>query len=186
MKKPQINIVWFKRDLRLTDHAPLKLASQQDLPVLLCFFFEPSLIQSAESDPRHWRFIYQSIQDLQEQLAPYQLKIQVFYQEVRPVFQRLLPFFEIKNLFSHQETGQKLTFDRDLQIKAFCKIHQINWIEPTQDGLIRGAKNRKNWQTRWGAFVTSPLQHPQLEAIKPLKMPEGILDLQQLEKIPGT
>ena len=37
--KPEINIVWFKRDLRFTDHAPLYFAQQDAAPVLLLYFF---------------------------------------------------------------------------------------------------------------------------------------------------
>ena len=44
MSKSPINIVWFKRDLRFTDHEPLFRALEEDIPVLLIYFFEPSLI----------------------------------------------------------------------------------------------------------------------------------------------
>ena len=56
----KINIVWFKRDLRLTDHKPLKDAEQSGLPVLLLYIFEPILINDADYSERHWRFVTQS------------------------------------------------------------------------------------------------------------------------------
>ncbi|MCG8389054.1 MAG: deoxyribodipyrimidine photo-lyase, partial [Cytophagales bacterium] len=61
--KPKINIVWFKRDLRLSDHQPLCHAIEDGSPVLLLAFLEPSLMKAPQSDTRHWRFVYQSIQD---------------------------------------------------------------------------------------------------------------------------
>ena len=59
MPKSPINIVWFKRDLRFTDHEPLFRALEEDIPVLLVYFFEPSLINFPDSDLRHWRFVHE-------------------------------------------------------------------------------------------------------------------------------
>ena len=50
MSKSPINIVWFKRDLRFTDHEPLFRALEEDIPVLLIYFFEPSLINCPDSN----------------------------------------------------------------------------------------------------------------------------------------
>ena len=58
MSKSPINIVWFKRDLRFTDHEPLFRALEEDIPVLLIYFFEPLLIAFPDSDLRHWRFVH--------------------------------------------------------------------------------------------------------------------------------
>lgn len=44
MNKKAINIVWFKRDLRFTDHESLYLAQQEELPVFtVCLFSEQTL-----------------------------------------------------------------------------------------------------------------------------------------------
>jgi hypothetical protein len=68
-EKQAIAIVWFKRDLRLTDHEPLALAEAQGLPILLVYCFEPSVMHNDDSDVRHWRFVYQSLQDMQSKGA---------------------------------------------------------------------------------------------------------------------
>jgi deoxyribodipyrimidine photo-lyase len=68
LNKKNINIVWFKRDLRFVDHEPLYLAQQKDIPILLLYFFEPSVMSYDDSDVRHWRFIYESIKEMQTKL----------------------------------------------------------------------------------------------------------------------
>jgi deoxyribodipyrimidine photo-lyase len=68
MPKSPIHIVWFKRDLRFTDHEPLFRALASDIPVLLVYFFEPSLIESPNSDIRHWRFVHESLVEMQGRL----------------------------------------------------------------------------------------------------------------------
>ena len=52
-----IDIVWLKRDLRLTDHAPLLQASQSANELLLLYIVEPMLLEDPHYDSRHWRFI---------------------------------------------------------------------------------------------------------------------------------
>jgi deoxyribodipyrimidine photo-lyase len=87
LNKTAINIVWFKRDLRFTDHEPLYYAQQQVLPLLLVYFFEPSVMCYDDSDLRHWRFVYESIQEMQSKLVNLNSKIYIFHNEARLVFE---------------------------------------------------------------------------------------------------
>jgi deoxyribodipyrimidine photolyase len=64
----QVNILWFKRDLRLGDHLPLKRAIEKGLPIILLYIFEPELMEAADSDVRHWRFVYESLNQLKQGL----------------------------------------------------------------------------------------------------------------------
>ena len=79
MNKKTVNIVWFKRDLRLVDHEPLFMAHQDNLPILLVYFFEPSVMSYDDSDVRHWRFIYESLNYLQSKLSTIYAEIYVFH-----------------------------------------------------------------------------------------------------------
>jgi deoxyribodipyrimidine photo-lyase len=85
----KISVVWFKRDLRLTDHAPLAAAIASGLPVMLVYFIEPSLIQASQSSERHGRFIWQSIQDMQERLISFGTQILVYSGEVEEFFEKI-------------------------------------------------------------------------------------------------
>lgn len=72
--RPSVNLLWFKRDLRLRDHAPLKavLAACQGSrpwPLLLLYCFEPSLVADPNYELRHWRFVQESLSELNKQLA---------------------------------------------------------------------------------------------------------------------
>jgi deoxyribodipyrimidine photo-lyase len=105
--KQEIAIVWFKRDLRFTDHAPLYYAQQQALPVLLIYCFEPSVMQYADSDIRHWRFIYQSLQEMQTKLVQVNAKLYIFHDEAISVFQKLTTAFNIKSIFLIRKPATK-------------------------------------------------------------------------------
>lgn len=149
MIKSEIVIVWFKRDLRLIDHEALFYAQSQDLPILLLYCFEPSVMNYEDSDVRHWRFIYQSINNIQQKLIQNNTKIHVFHQEVLNVFEILNQHYHVKKIFSHQEIGNKITYYRDKSITQFCKTNNILWEEFQHNGIIRKLKSRKNWEYLW-------------------------------------
>jgi deoxyribodipyrimidine photo-lyase len=84
--KTTINIVWFKRDLRFIDNDALFCAELR-VTFIICLFFEPTVMNYEDSDVRHWRFIYESVQDLQDKLNPTNSKLYFFHSEVQPVLQ---------------------------------------------------------------------------------------------------
>lgn len=182
--KPKINIVWFKRDFRLRDHAPLAAAIEQGQPLLLCAFFEPSLIRQPEYADRHWRFQWECITDMNHQLAPFQAKVDIFHAEVQTVLEHLTEQYTIGQIFSHQETGLKCTFDRDLSIKAFCESQNIQWTEYRQDGVVRGLRQRNNWPDRWEQDMTAPFVTPDLEKLKTVDFDWSEIRFWQADTLP--
>ena len=54
--KNELGIVWFKRDLRLQDHAPLAAAQNSSLPLLYLYILEPEEFEAPENSLRHWQF----------------------------------------------------------------------------------------------------------------------------------
>jgi len=149
LKKKAVNIIWFKRDLRFTDHEPLFMAQQENLPILLVFFFEPSVMAYDDSDIRHWRFVYESLQEMQSKLKSVDAQIYFFYNEVQTVFKGLLEIYDVKKVFSHQEIGNKVTYDRDIAMQSFFDDNTIHWKESQMHGVIRKLKSRKDWDKRW-------------------------------------
>ena len=168
--REKINIVWFKRDLRLSDHQPLKSAFGNGLPTLLLYNFEPLLLNDAHYNERHWRFVYQSIIELNQQLARYNSRVYIFNEDMQILFERLNKQFEITALFSHQEIGLQNTFERDLAIKAWCKVQHINWIESPTGAVLRGKKNRENWNVHWDKVMQSELAIPDWKNVNPLSL----------------
>lgn len=162
MTRRAINVVWLKRDLRLADHAPLKQACEQDLPILLLYIFEPMLLEDLHYSERHWRFVWQSLMDLNAQLTAYQGQITPVVGEAVTVLQALQAEFEIKQLYSHQEVGLANTFERDKQVQQWCANNAVAWHETQYAGVIRAASNREQWDQHWQQVMRQPQQHPNL------------------------
>ncbi|MDZ7898710.1 MAG: deoxyribodipyrimidine photo-lyase [Arcicella sp.] len=155
MENQTINILWFKRDLRLRDHAPLQAALAENRPLVLLYFFEPSVMSDPHYAERHWRFVWESLQDLNTQLAKYKIEIKILHSEVLPIFQEIQEKFGINKIFSHEETGLEITYNRDKQITQFCKENSIQWSEFQTNGIFRGRKNRTDWVKDWHVFMSA-------------------------------
>ena len=159
-------MVWLKRDLRFADHEPLYFAQQSHLPFVLIYVFEPSVMAYVDSDVRHWRFVYESLLEMNKKLEKHNAKIYVFHNETEKIFVSLLEQYSIETVFSYQEIGNALTFERDKSIKKLFDLHAIKWIEYQTNGIIRKLKNRADWQKLWEAKMTSEIKMVELENCK--------------------
>ena len=156
MKEP-INIFWFKRDLRLLDNGPLNNAVSQKEKLLLIYCFEPSLKKNRHYSTKHWNFIRESINDLNIFLKNIDTHIHTYNKEITDVLKEIQEKFIVKKIFSHNETGLNVTFERDILLKEFCQNNSIQWEEEINNGVFRGLKNRKNWIKKWRDHMKSPV-----------------------------
>lgn len=155
--KTPVSIVWLKRDLRLQDHAALNAAMEAKWPVLLLYVFEPILLEENHCSKRHWTFVKQSLTDLNQQLHSYQTRVLSCQGDFLAVLASLQSQLDVKGLYSHQETGLLVTYQRDLKVKAFCQEQQLPWKEYLQQGVFRGITHRKEWLPRWEQLMNLPL-----------------------------
>lgn len=153
--KQDIAVVWLKRDLRLHDNEAIFNAVSTGLKVLFLYVFEPSLINDKHYSQRHWNFIKESICDMNSRLNQFNSKVLSVRGEVISVFNKLQSIYNIKYVFSHQETGLKITFIRDKKFKRYCRNNMIVWKENVNNGVFRGRKNRKDWVEDWNNYMNS-------------------------------
>jgi deoxyribodipyrimidine photo-lyase len=99
-----LQIVWFKRDLRVIDHQPLLQASQRGA-VLPLVVIEPLQWQQADVSARQWAFCAESLEELRTALAQLGQPLVVRIGPVEEVLERARCQFGIAALWSHEETG---------------------------------------------------------------------------------
>ena len=63
-----LQVVWFKRDLRIADHRPLALAASAG-PVLPLYIVEPGLWAQPDASGRQWAFAAECLGELAASLA---------------------------------------------------------------------------------------------------------------------
>lgn len=168
LENTDINIVWLKRDIRSQDHEPLLLAEQSNLPYIIIYIFEPSIISYPDTSIRHLQFQYHSLLELNKKLECFSRSVYIFYAEALAALEYLYRTFTIHHIFSYQETSTAITFERDNSVARFCKSHHINWKQCQRDGIIRGIKNRQGWDAQWYATMHSPVILNQLSVANPI------------------
>jgi len=175
MKKASISVVWFKRDLRLSDHLPLKLAIDSGFPTLLLFIFEPEIMTYHDSDTRHWRFVYESLADMNAQLKLYHVQVEILYGDCISIFQCLIENYHIEGVYSHEETGNRQTYQRDIGLGNLLRLVNIPWTETQTNGVIRRLKNREDWDKLWKLTMTAPIVSNEIERVNSIDLNPSIV-----------
>jgi deoxyribodipyrimidine photo-lyase len=123
------------------------------------------MLDDPHMDIRHWRFIYQSLRDLDQQLAPYQAQVKVVQGDAVEILQQL-KLMGMSQLYSHQEIGLAHTYARDKQVNEWCKHNGIVWQECGYGAVKRPLSHRFNWRQHWQARIGSPTEDPDLSLIR--------------------
>lgn len=132
-----INSLWFKRDLRLNDHAPLLstlAGSYAARPLLLLYSFEPTILADPNYDLRHWRFVTECLADLNQRLPHDNTG-----KPVAPTHEWLPFAFEDES--AHD-------FDRDRAVAAFCCENGIDRPQTQPKKAVPKPKKSKPAEVR--------------------------------------
>lgn len=149
------SIVWFKRDLRLHDHAALYAAAQHG-PVVCLYVIEPSVWAQPDAANQHYQFLTESLLELDAALRRRGGQLHVLTGEVVPTLARLFALAPFNAVYAHEETGNGITFARDLAVGQWCQAQGVTWAEFAQFGVVRRLKTRDAWQKKWEAHVKQP------------------------------
>lgn len=151
-----IAVVWFKRDLRVHDHAPLAAAVATGRPVLPLYIIEPGLWRQPEMAGRHFEFLRESLADLDAALGRRGGRLVLRVGEAVDVLAALHARHGIASLHAHQETGLLWTYERDRAVRRFARTAGVPFLELPQHGVIRRLPSRDGWARAWDRFMAAP------------------------------
>jgi deoxyribodipyrimidine photo-lyase len=181
------SVVWFKKDLRLSDHAPMAWAAaharQHGGGVVALWVYEPAMWQQSDASARHLGFANECLAELQTQMAqspPQQaqqaeplvqaaqhggplLRCHGDMLEVLAQLKLVLGSFA---LVSHEETGNGWSYARDKAVAAWCTAQGIVWRQFPSNAVVRALHvrggGRDRWSAHWAARMKDvPLAVPQ-------------------------
>lgn len=160
MKIP-IVLCYFKRDLRTQDHAPLDEATRHACAVgarvVGVYIFETEIVTAPDYSSFHRDFITQSLRDLSITLGSYGIPLFIGHGHAERVFARLIDRYEIRAVYSHEETGNLLTYARDRRLHRFFAAQQIKWHEYPNNGIVRRLKSRDLWSKIFDERMSAPI-----------------------------
>jgi deoxyribodipyrimidine photo-lyase len=184
--RPDVQVVWFKRDLRVHDHPALTAAVVAGGPVIPLYVIEPSLLSHPHTSPRHVELVLDGLVDLRSSLARLGAPLVVRVGEVVEVLDALTAQISIAAMHSHEEFGLVATWERDRAVAAWCRTRGVAYIEHRQTGAMRGLRSRDTWSTQRMELFNRPL-HPVPAAIMPTDIDPGPMPtLRDLEVTPET
>ncbi len=173
--KSSVQIVWFKRDLRVVDHRPLSAAAACGavLPLLIV---EPEWWLEPDMSARQFHFYRECINELSQAFLKLGTPLVVRIGDAVEALDNVRGTFRIDGLWSHEETGNDWTYRRDIRVADWCRQHSIPWTELRQDGVIRRLGNRDGWAGKWDNLMAEPIT-PAPTALLPL---QGTIEIQSL------
>lgn len=161
IQKKNIQIVWFKRDLRIQDHAALSSAlvsvRQKSAGLLPLYIIEPEAWQQPDASYRQWQFVVDCLQSLNHDLTEVGQPLQIYTGQAAGVFKTLAERYNITHIWSHQETGNGWSYTRDIAIKNWCETDGITWLQPPQHPIKRGRLNRDEYSSVVRDFYDSSI-----------------------------
>jgi len=162
----RLQIVWFKRDLRVVDHRPL-VQAQLHGPVLPLAIVEPQLWQQGDCSARQWNFCAEGLEELRVSLADLGQPLVVRIGAAVDILERARRHLGITGLWSHEETGNGWTYARDRAVAQWATDQGIPWHEIPQSGVVRRLPSRNGWAGRWEGRMAEPVA-PAPQALQPL------------------
>lgn len=162
--RTELHLVWLKKDLRLSDHLPLTHAlarqAQEGGALALVYAYEPTLLASPDCAAQHTGFATECLQALRQQL-PGRVPLVLVNEDIPPCLHALAEQFQRVRLYSHEETGNWASYQRDIVVAQVCKDRGWEWLEVPSNGVVRRLNNRDNWSALWDQTMQSqPLPVP--------------------------
>ncbi|CAM4195060.1 uracil-DNA glycosylase [Deinococcus marmoris] len=156
-----VQLVWFKKDLRVADHAPLCEAAARG-PVLPLFIYEPEQLGHEEFTGQHLTYLNDCLGELDINLRGLGTPLVVRHGEAVEVLEKLSRELPIGGVWAHQETGNGVSFARDRRVRAWARARGLPLTELAQNGVVRGMRNRDGWADAWEERLgTPPLPAPE-------------------------
>jgi deoxyribodipyrimidine photo-lyase len=122
-----VNIFWFRRDLRFDDNHGFFEALNAGLPVVPLFIFDPAILAQFP-DPKDSRltFIHKSLCDLDRQFRKYNSSLQVYFSSPEVVFGRLAAKYSIQSVYTNTDY-EPTSIARDQKVAKILQDKEIGF-----------------------------------------------------------
>jgi len=175
------SVWWIKRDFRLHDNEALQTALERSETVIPVFVFEPELIAQPDYSAMHIHAWHQALSDLKARLQAVGSDVYIECGKLEDVLSGIHSKFNLRQIYSHEETGNGWTYQRDIRLIEWCSSRSIEWVELPQTGVIRRLKNRDQRQS---VFKQRLVDQPVIAAPDHVPLPESLLRVCREQVIP--
>ncbi|MEM8832327.1 MAG: FAD-binding domain-containing protein [Cyanobacteria bacterium P01_G01_bin.19] len=144
-----MQIVWFRRDLRLTDNEIISVAAQNQQAVLPCFVVDPWFYRQPEIAAPRVKFLFESLENLDTNLRKCGSRLYLFVGEsvatILSLTRSLLELEDRPKLFFNRDIQVKYGMRRDRTILDFYQQHQLD----VHVGRNHFLQDKEDYATLW-------------------------------------
>ena len=161
---------WIKRDFRIYDNHCLWDACKKGNLVIPFFCWEKSVLNEGDYSSFHLQAQWEALLGLTTNLQNRGVATRVVIGEIVEQLELLFSKMPFDQLYSHQETGNLLTFKRDRAVQRWCDKVGVDWIEKNPSSVIRGGSaHQRRLRLKIADFrKQAPLEIPELRKLQPL------------------
>jgi deoxyribodipyrimidine photo-lyase len=157
-------VLWFKRDLRWHDHAPLASAamwtSQSGSSLLPLWVDEPAMWAQPDMATQHFGFAHECLAELAAWIAADGGALCRIHGDMLAVLTRLYASIGPFMLVSHEETGNGWSFARDVAVARWCQLRAVEWREFPNNGVVRRLLSHGGGRNRWSQHKAARMDAP--------------------------
>ena len=129
-----INIVWLRRDIRLTDNTALQQALKSENKTAVLFIFDTNILDELDKDDARVTFIHQQLTKLDKELREMNSGLVVKTGEPLKIWQELISDYEIGEVHFNRDYEPYAT-ERDEQVKQLLQKNNIA-VQSHKDQVI--------------------------------------------------
>ena len=167
---------WIKRDLRISDNQCLFSAVTSSSLVIPFFCWEKEVLNAGDYSSFHLQAQWEGLTSLQKSLEKRSIKMRIVMGDIVEQLDILFEKLPFNVLYSHQETGNLVTFKRDKAVQKWCNENGVKWVEHKQSSVLRGgnAVSRRMNLNQSDYRKQQPLEVPNFKNLEDL--PDEIIE----------
>ncbi|MBD1195472.1 FAD-binding domain-containing protein [Vulcanococcus sp. Clear-D1] len=148
-------VVWFRRDLRLSDHAALSQASRRGA-VLPVFVLDRDLLFHPETAVARVAFMLECLRALDAELRQRGGRLLIRSGDPADVLLQLVRASGANGVIAHTDSERLVGRVRDARVSRALAAHRIplHWVEPA--GATGELMNYSHWSRQWHQAMANP------------------------------
>lgn len=175
-----MHIVWFRRDLRLSDNEIVTLAAAQSAPVLPCFIIDPWFYGQPDVGKARVKFLFESLENLNSNLLSLGSQLYIFEGESVATLSALTSELRKQSLtpklFFNRDVQVKYGIERDRQIIDFYRQNNLDYHLGLNNFVQVDYDRRDEWFDEYYTYQRQPLHRTPTK----INTPQLALNLPQL------
>lgn len=169
-KLPEVNVIWFRRDLRIEDNAALYHALKSEKPVIGLFVFDENILKHLPKADARLVFIHAEVLALRKAFEERGGVFELFHDTPEKAWSQLLTNYHVINAYA-AEDYEVYASTRDTAIDALIKAEGGQGLELVKDQVINRwdevlkddrspygvyTPYSRKWLSQWSAYFVKP------------------------------